>query len=115
MQSLQKLYQIGSLATKNNMFRCLSTTGKPAVVQFQLYPTCLFIAAYEYIKIERKGAKSNIGLVTLNRPKALNALSDGLMTELVDALQKYDTDKDISAMILTGSEKAFAGDYRCLL
>lgn len=49
--------------------------------------------------------------VTLNRPKALNALCSPLFTELNDALSKYDNDKDIGAIIITGSEKAFAGTF----
>lgn len=49
-------------------------------------------------------------VVTLNRPKALNALSSPLFRELNDALTKYDEDKDIGAIVLTGSEKAFAGN-----
>lgn len=64
--------------------------------------------AYEYITTELKGAKQNVGLVTLNRPKALNALCGGLMDEVVDAMQKFEKDKNIAAMVLTGSEKAFA-------
>ena len=48
-------------------------------------------------------------IVTLNRPKALNALSSPLFKEINDALSKYDEDKDIGAIIITGSEKAFAG------
>lgn len=51
-----------------------------------------------------------LSLVTLNRPKALNALSSPLFKELNDALTKYDEDKDIGAIIITGSEKAFAGE-----
>lgn len=47
--------------------------------------------------------------VTLNRPKALNALCSPLFVELNDALSKYDNDKEIGAIIITGSEKAFAG------
>lgn len=47
--------------------------------------------------------------VTLNRPKALNALSSTLMGELNDALNKYETDKEVGAIVITGSEKAFAG------
>lgn len=47
--------------------------------------------------------------VTLNRPKALNALSSTLIAELNDALNKYEADKDIGAIVITGSEKAFAG------
>jgi enoyl-CoA hydratase len=50
----------------------------------------------------------------LNRPKALNALSSPLFTELNDALSKYDNDKDIGAIVITGSEKAFAGKKHLL-
>lgn len=48
-------------------------------------------------------------IVTLNRPKALNALSSPLFKEINDALSKYDESKDIGAIVITGSEKAFAG------
>jgi enoyl-CoA hydratase len=47
-------------------------------------------------------------LITLNRPKALNALNDALMDELGAALKAFDADEDIGAIVLTGSEKAFA-------
>ena len=50
-----------------------------------------------------------ISLVTLNRPKALNALSSTLISELNEVLNKYEADKDIGAIVITGSEKAFAG------
>ncbi len=52
--------------------------------------------------------KENVGLITLNRPKALNALSGELMDELSAALQAFEVDENIGAMVLTGSEKAFA-------
>ena len=48
------------------------------------------------------------GLIRLNRPKQLNALNDQLMNELGDALTKFDLDEAIGAMVITGSEKAFA-------
>ncbi|EEP76734.1 enoyl-CoA hydratase [Uncinocarpus reesii 1704] len=63
-------------------------------------------AAYEYILASTP--KPGVGLITLNRPKALNALCSPLFRELNDALTKYDEDKDIGAIIITGSEKAFA-------
>jgi 1,4-dihydroxy-2-naphthoyl-CoA synthase len=47
--------------------------------------------------------------VTLNRPKALNALSSPLFKELNNALVKFEEDKEIGAIVLTGSDKAFAG------
>ncbi|XP_055372442.1 probable enoyl-CoA hydratase, mitochondrial [Condylostylus longicornis] len=64
--------------------------------------------SYEFIKSEIVGAKSNVALITLNRPKALNALSNGLMKELSDALEQYENDKNVAAIVITGSEKAFA-------
>ncbi|KVK99734.1 enoyl-CoA hydratase [Burkholderia cepacia] len=61
--------------------------------------------AYENILVETRG---RVGLVTLNRPKALNALNDALMDELGDALKALDADDGIGAIVVTGSEKAFA-------
>ena len=61
--------------------------------------------AYEHIIVETRG---RVGLITLNRPKALNALNDALMDELGDALARFDADDGISAIVLTGNEKAFA-------
>ena len=61
--------------------------------------------AYENIQVETRG---NVGLITLNRPKALNALCAGLIRELGQALDAFEADDDIGAMVLTGSEKAFA-------
>ena len=52
--------------------------------------------------------RDRVGLVTLNRPKALNALNDALMDELGAALRAFDADDGIGAIVITGSEKAFA-------
>jgi enoyl-CoA hydratase len=60
---------------------------------------------YETILVETHGA---VGLVRLNRPKALNALNDQLMTELGAALDQFEKDDGIGAVVLTGSERAFA-------
>ena len=57
------------------------------------------------VLVENRG---RVGLLTLNRPKALNALNDALMDELGAALLAFDADPDIGAMVITGSEKAFA-------
>jgi len=61
--------------------------------------------AYEHIIVETRG---RVGLITLNRPKALNALNDALMDELGEALARFDADEGIGAIVLTGNEKAFA-------
>ena len=61
---------------------------------------------YECINTRTEAGK--VGIITLNRPKQLNALSDQLMTELGQALTAFDADEAIRCMVITGSEKAFA-------
>ncbi len=64
---------------------------------------------FEFIITDVRGSGDRrIGLITLNRPKQLNALHDGLMDELGAALKAFDADDAIGCMIVTGSEKAFA-------
>lgn len=57
------------------------------------------------VKVEVQG---RVGVLTLNRPKMLNALNDALISELYAAMKKFDTDENIGAMVVTGNEKAFA-------
>ncbi|MBN9037755.1 MAG: enoyl-CoA hydratase [Rhizobiales bacterium] len=61
--------------------------------------------AYETILVETRG---KVGLITLNRPKALNALNTTVLREVVQELKSMDADARIGAIVLTGSEKAFA-------
>jgi len=61
--------------------------------------------SYETILVESRGPA---GIITLNRPKALNALNSQVVGELNDALAAFDADPAIAAVVLTGSEKAFA-------
>ncbi|HAA92165.1 MAG: enoyl-CoA hydratase [Rhodospirillaceae bacterium] len=61
--------------------------------------------SYQYLITESRGP---VGLITLNRPKVLNALCADLIAELVDALDEFEDDEAIRAMVLTGNEKAFA-------
>jgi len=63
---------------------------------------------YEYIKTDLAGTGDRVGIVTLNRPKAMNALCAGLMEEVIKALNEMDNDPTIGAIVLTGNEKAFA-------
>jgi len=65
--------------------------------------------AYECILTDVRGAgERRTGVITLNRPKQLNALNDTLMDELGEALLAFDADAAIGCIVLTGSEKAFA-------
>ena len=63
------------------------------------------MALFEHIIIE---TRDRVGIITLNRPDALNALCHQLMTELQSALDDFESNDDIGCVLLTGSEKAFA-------
>ncbi|MGB8982429.1 MAG: enoyl-CoA hydratase-related protein [Anaerolineales bacterium] len=60
---------------------------------------------YEMILTEIRG---RVGLITLNRPQALNALNNQLMRELMDALEAFDQNEAVGALVITGNEKTFA-------
>jgi enoyl-CoA hydratase len=60
---------------------------------------------YEFILTETRG---RVGLITLNRPQAMNALNNPLMRELMDALETFDNNDAVGAIVITGNEKAFA-------
>ncbi|MBA4172016.1 MAG: enoyl-CoA hydratase [Hyphomicrobium sp.] len=60
---------------------------------------------FENIIVETKG---RVGVVTLNRPQALNALNNALVTELNQAIETFEADPNIGCVVITGSEKAFA-------
>ena len=61
--------------------------------------------SYEYVLSERDGP---VGVVTINRPRQLNALSSGVLAELVDALAAHDADDEVRAIVLTGGTEVFA-------
>ena len=63
------------------------------------------VAAMETILIERR---ERVGMITLHRPKSLNALSRQLAREVVDTLKTFDADDNIGAIVITGSARAFA-------
>lgn len=64
--------------------------------------------AAEDIILTSRSQSNNVVILTLNRPKALNALSTPLFTRLNEELQKAEDDDSVRAIVLTGSEKAFA-------
>lgn len=61
--------------------------------------------SYEYILTR---TEERVGIVQFNRPKALNALNRGLMSELMNALETFDADDSVGCLVVTGNEKAFA-------
>lgn len=63
------------------------------------------MTAYRNILLERRG---RVGLITLNRPQALNALNEALMRDVVAAATELDRDQEVGAIVITGSERAFA-------
>ena len=75
--------------------------------------TAATLKDYEHVLVERRFSEDNpgkcgVGLITLNRPKALNALCDALFYDLIDAASTLDGEDDIGCMVITGSSKAFA-------
>ena len=61
--------------------------------------------AYENILVD---SKNGVGIITLNRPQALNALNGALIVDLEAALDAFEADDDIGCIVITGSDKAFA-------
>lgn len=68
----------------------------------------LSTGAEPLVLYEQRGEKKNIGLITLNRRKALNALCDDLMHQLTETIERAEGDQQIGALVITGSVKAFA-------
>jgi len=60
---------------------------------------------YETIIVSKEGA---VGVITLNRPQAMNALSTKLVTELISALNEFEKDDDVRCLVIAGSERAFS-------
>ena len=66
------------------------------------------LPSFEFVKVETGGTDGRVGVVTLNRPKALNALCTPLMDDLTAALRHFQADDSVGCMVITGSGKAFA-------
>ncbi|RPD55487.1 enoyl-CoA hydratase [Lentinus tigrinus ALCF2SS1-7] len=93
--------------------RCPVSSSSACLRSFRAYrqPTSIRVrfmttTQYEFILTSRPA--DGVGQITLNRPKALNALSTPLFTELNAAVKEFDEDDSIRALVLTGSERAFA-------
>ena len=80
-------------------------------INFHSPVSCSFLSGdpYSFLKVEKIGKHNNVALIYLNRPDALNALNNGIIGELTLALDDAQNDKDIGAIVITGSGRAFAG------
>jgi enoyl-CoA hydratase len=87
-------------------YKTLISLSKPAFKPF-LYRAFSSTSGAQYQNIIYE-QRDKVGLITLNRPKALNALCDSLINELNDLLTKLDKDSSVGAIVITGNEKAFA-------
>ena len=77
--------------------------------------------SYDHILVERRFPEDTgvvgggVGVISLNRPKALNALCDALFDDLIHAVRAFDNDDDIGCIVITGSGKAFAAGELVLI
>lgn len=88
--------------------KCLLMATVPRLLARQSVRLQHSAGAEPLVLYENRGEKKNVALITLNRRKALNALCDELMTELTTTIEKAERDENIGALVLTGSQKAFA-------
>ncbi|KAG5890182.1 hypothetical protein JTB14_014348 [Gonioctena quinquepunctata] len=95
-------FLISSIISKNNNFKQNVVAANVRLFSVALRDN------FEYIKVSKTGANNNVGLVQLNRPKALNALCNGLVIEVGEALRSLDSDPSVGAIVITGSDRAFA-------
>ncbi|KAF8070348.1 enoyl-CoA hydratase [Lyophyllum atratum] len=93
-----------------SLYNPLRTASLARPQLFKLSPrTIRLMSTSEYNYILTSRPEPAVALITLNRPKALNALCSPLFAELNQALREADADSTVSAIVLTGSERAFAG------
>ncbi|KAL8917744.1 MAG: hypothetical protein Q9208_007796 [Pyrenodesmia sp. 3 TL-2023] len=94
------------MASIRSARQLLVSTRQKATLPVHRFYSSAAPSSYENILVS--APKPGVGLITLNRPRALNALSTGLFWELNDALRHLDDDKSTGAIVLTGGEKVFA-------
>ena len=97
-----------------------------SIASRRLFASAPLKESYDNILVERRFPKSDggdddvtgggVGVVTLHRPKALNALSDALFEDLIHAVRAFDADEEIGCIVITGRGKAFAaGEWQSFL
>lgn len=99
-------YGVAKSSLNKSVLPTLSTMMNKSYPQFQTFhrlSTTHFTTSQTYNNLLIEKRDNNIGIITLNRPKALNALCIELLDEIVRALQEFEKDDTISAIIITGS------------
>lgn len=91
------------------MLLALRTTHSVRIAYRSTSTRFLSTSHYEHVLVSRPHPA--VALITLNRPKALNALNAALFRGITSALKDSDMDDTIGAMVITGSDKAFAGVF----
>lgn len=100
-----KAYRLASGILSSPVQGIAKTRG---IVQNLRFASTVDIPKYEFVEASLVGEKKNVGLVRLNRPKALNALCNALVSDLAQAVKLFDKTPGVGAIVLTGNEKAFA-------
>ena len=95
--------RVSALTTKPR----LSSASSLSRLSFSVRSMATGAGQYENLLISRP--EPGVELIALNRPKALNALNSALFVELNEALKKADEDANVGAIVITGSDRAFAG------
>ncbi len=85
------------------------TTGLKLSTVTRTFTRLLSSGRYEKLIVSRKGKNSEVGLIQMNKPKALNALCPELISEIGSAVREMDADSSIRCLVLTGSERFFSG------
>mmetsp|Transcript_25590 Transcript_25590/g.55401 ORF Transcript_25590/g.55401 Transcript_25590/m.55401 type:complete len:334 (-) Transcript_25590:217-1218(-) len=106
----------GSSASRTHPTASTSTAPSSLLTFHRGLSTTTLKDSYDHVLVERRFSddghsqeeKCGVGLITLNRPKALNALCDGLFDDLIHAATVLDEDDAIGCLVVTGSQKAFA-------
>ena len=94
------------------VFWCSVKTLLKQILQVSQYVCVILLSStgqFQNLVVEKHGEKRNVAVVKMNRLKTMNALCDALMSEMAVALQQLEEDKDVGCIVITGSQRAFAG------
>ena len=112
ISSAASVYRLQSYTCANHLNECnLVPSASTSQVSARMIHTLK--ETYDHILVEKRTPENStngggVGLITLHRPKALNALCDALFEDLIHAVNSFEDDEDVGCVVVTGSPKAFA-------